>query len=53
VPIAQRGKEMAAAIGYRERLSPAHSNRQGTMRCLLHDGDLRITEVIDCDEADD
>jgi hypothetical protein len=52
VPLAQRGKQMAAAIGHRERPARTDSNSQRTMRGLLHDGHLRVTEIIDSDEAD-
>ena len=44
---------MAAAVRDRERLARANANGQGAVRCLLHDGYVRGTEVLDGYEAGD
>jgi hypothetical protein len=50
--VAQSGKKVAAAIGYRKRLGPTHSDCQRAVPCLLDDRYPRVTEVIDGDEPD-
>ncbi len=43
---------MPTAVGDGEWLARADANRQGSVRCLLHDGNLRGIEMLEGQEAD-
>jgi hypothetical protein len=51
VAVAERGEQVPAAVRDRERLALADPDREGAVRSVLDDTDLRVAEVGDGDQA--
>jgi hypothetical protein len=50
VSFAERGEQVAAAVGDRERLTCTDADRERAVRGL-DDGDLSLAEIVDADKA--
>lgn len=48
--LTERGEQVAAAVGYGERLARADADCEGAVGCLLYHGDLGATEILDGDQ---